>query len=86
MASLELRVSRSAERQLRKLPRTDQARVAQAMLVLADDPFPKGARKLLGYRDVFRIRVGPYRVLYSVSETELIVVVLKVGHRRGVYR
>lgn len=56
------------------------------MLALADDPFPKGARKLLGYRDVFRIRVGPYRVLYSVSETELIVVVLKVGHRRGVYR
>lgn len=86
MARLELRVSRSAERQLRKLSRTDQARVAQAMLALADDPFPKGARKLLGYRDVFRIRVGPYRVLYSVSETELIVVVLKVGHRRGVYR
>ena len=86
MARLELRVSRSAEKQLRKLPRTDQARVAQAMLALADDPFPKGARKLLGYRDVFRIRIGPYRVLYSVSETELIVVVLKVGHRRGVYR
>ena len=56
------------------------------MLALADDPFPRGARKLSGYHDVFRIRVGPYRILYSVSETELIIAILKVGHRRDVYR
>lgn len=86
MARLEIRISRSAERQLGKLRRSDQARVARAMLALADDPYPKGARKLFGYHDVFRIRVGSYRILYSVSGTELIVVVLKVGHRRDVYR
>ena len=56
------------------------------MLQLADDPYPRGARKLLGYDDVFRIRVGRYRVLYSVSEATVIVVVLKIGHRRDVYQ
>lgn len=56
------------------------------MLALADDPFPKGARKLFGYQDVFRIRVGSYRILYSVSETQLIIVVLKLGYRRDAYR
>ena len=55
------------------------------MFRLSDDPYPRGARKLLGYDDVFRIRVGTYRVLYSVSEAEVVVIVLKVGHRKDVY-
>ena len=86
MARYDLEISRTAERQLRRLPRADQARVVQAMLQLATDPYPRGARKLLGYDDVFRIRVGQYRVLYSVSEATVIVVVLKIGQRRDVYR
>lgn len=56
------------------------------MLALADDPFPRGSRKLAGYDDVFRVRTGRYRILYSVTEPKLIIVVLKVGHRREVYR
>ena len=86
MTSYEVEVSRSAEKQLRKLPRSDQVRVASAILALGTDPFPSGARKLSGYDDVYRVRVGRYRILYSVSDTTLIVVVLKVGHRRNVYR
>ena len=86
MTSYEVEISRSAEKQLRKLPRPDQERVASAMLALATDAFPRGARKLSGYDDVYRVRVGRYRVLYSVSDTALIVIVLKVGHRRDVYR
>ena len=45
------------------------------MLALADDPFPRGTRKLSGYDDVFRVRVGRYRILYSVSDTEVIIVI-----------
>ena len=86
MVSHEVEISRAAERQLRKLSREDQERVSRAMLALADDPFPRGARKLAGYDDVFRVRVGQYRILYSVSVNKLIVVVLKPGHRRDVYR
>ena len=86
MASYELEVSRSAERQLRKLPRSDQERIVQAILPLAQDPRPRGARKLSGYDDVFRIRVGHYRILYSVSSETLVIIILKIGHRRDVYR
>ena len=86
MANYEVEISRTAERQLKKLPPPDQRRVARAMLLLADDPYPRGTRKLLGYEDIFRVRVGQYRILYSVSERSLIVIVLKVGHRKDIYR
>ena len=86
MASYEIEVSRTAEKQLKKLPPTDQPRVARAMLALTDDPFPRGSRKLSGYDDVFRIRVGRYRILYSVSQRALIIIVLKIGQRKDIYR
>ena len=86
MASRRVEISRTAERQLKKLPRADQTRVVRAILALADDPFPKGSRKLSGYDDVFRVRTGRYRVLYSVAKSKLIVIVLKVGQRKDVYR
>lgn len=86
MARYRIRVSRTAERQIRKLPLDARARVARAVQGLAVDPFPTGCRKLTGYNDVYRVRVGPYRVLYSVNAGTLIVIVLKVGHRRHVYR
>ncbi|WP_419935048.1 type II toxin-antitoxin system RelE family toxin [Candidatus Palauibacter sp.] len=86
MARYDVEISRTAERQLRKLPRADQERVARRMSALADDPLPKGTRKLTGYDDVFRVRAGRYRILYSVAEATLVIIVLKVGHRRDVYR
>ena len=86
MARRKIEISRTAERQLKKLSRGDQERVIRAVLALAHDPHPTGSRKLSGYGDVFRIRIGQYRVLYSIARTKLIVVVLKVGHRRDVYR
>ncbi len=56
------------------------------MLALGEDPFPRGTRKMSGYDDVFRVRVGRYRILYSVADDQLIVVMLKIGHRKDVYR
>lgn len=56
------------------------------MLALPDDPFPPGSRKLSGHDDVFRIRVGVYRVVYDVSEATLVIIILKIGHRKDVYR
>ncbi len=84
MASYEIEITRSAERQLKRLPPDDQQRVVAAILPLSDNPFPRGSRKLSGYDDVFRIRVGTYRVLYSVSEKKLIIIMLKIGHRKNV--
>ncbi|MCY4223057.1 MAG: type II toxin-antitoxin system RelE/ParE family toxin [Thiotrichales bacterium] len=86
MARYEIEITRTAEKQLRGLVRADRMRVVRTMQALADDPFPRGSRKLSGYDDVFRVRTGRYRILYSVSERTLVIVVLKVGHRRDVYR
>jgi len=86
MASYEIRISRTAEKQLRKLTPDEQRRVAKAMLGLGDEPFPRGSRKLAGHQDLFRIRVGRYRILYSVYRSTLVISVLKIGHRRDVYR
>jgi mRNA interferase RelE/StbE len=86
MRSYEIEISRTAEKQLRQLPAQDQLRVARAIVALGHEPFPRGVRKLVGYEDVYRLRVGRYRVLYSVEERRLVIIILKVGHRRDVYR
>jgi len=86
MASYEIEISRTAERQLKKLVGEEQPRVVRALQALADQPRPRGARKLTGFDDVFRIRVGRWRVLYTVSDTRLVILVLKIGHRKDVYR
>lgn len=86
MGRYEIEVSGTAEKQLKKLPADDQLRVVRAVLALAEEPHPRGSRKLSGYDDVFRIRVGRYRVLYSVVESRLVIIILKVGHRKDVYR
>jgi mRNA interferase RelE/StbE len=86
MARYRVEISSTAEKQLRKLTPPDLGRVVRALVGLGDDPHLPGSRKLSGYTDVFRIRVGVYRVLYSVEGRRLIVIILKIGHRRDVYR
>jgi mRNA interferase RelE/StbE len=86
MASYRLEISATAERQLKRLPRRDLGAVVEAIERLRSNPRPRGSRKLSGYRDVYRIRVGVYRILYSVERALLLIVILKVGHRKNVYR
>ena len=86
MASFRIEVSATAEKQLRRLRREDQVRVLQAIQPLATEPAPPGSRKIRGYDDVFRIRVGTYRILYQVVGRRLLIIFLKIGHRREIYR
>jgi mRNA interferase RelE/StbE len=86
MASYRIELSASAERQLRAMPRRSRTLVVDAIKALATDPRPRGHRKLRGFDDVYRIRVGRYRVLYSIEKKEILVIILKVGHRKDVYR
>jgi mRNA interferase RelE/StbE len=81
----EVRIERQACRTLEKLERGVQRRIATAIRGLADDPRPAGSRKLKN-REVWRIRVGDYRVIYGVNDKESIVLVAKIDHRRDVYR
>ena len=86
MARFEIEISQTAEKQIKKLPEKDQLRLVRAMLMLSEEQLPKGSRKLKGYDDVFRIRVGRYRVLYSISKSRLVILILKIGHRKDIYR
>lgn len=76
----------SAERVLRKLPASAQRRIIAAAEALADGPRPAGVTKLAGDENLWRIRVGDYRVIYEIHDDRLIVMVLAIGHRRDVYR
>ena len=86
MPRFEIDITRTAEKQLQSAARNDQERLATAILRLADQPRPRGCRKLSGFDDIFRIRVDRFRVIYSVSDARLVVLILKIGHRREVYR
>jgi mRNA interferase RelE/StbE len=56
------------------------------MLVLADDPHPANSRKLEGYHDLYRLRVGDWRIIYQVDKDQLLILVLEVGSRGEIYR
>lgn len=81
----EVRILRSAEKEMDKLPTAVHTRISQRLLSLEDNPRPRGARKLSG-REEYRLRVGDYRVLYTINDRECMVTVFAVGHRREVYR
>jgi len=83
MARYELRVKPSVARDLRGVPKEDVKRLLQRMEALRDDP--RGGEKLSG-RELYRARQGDYRIVYSVDDETVIVEVLRVGHRREVYR
>lgn len=86
MNDYRIEVSASAERQLRKLEPGDRAVVVEAIRGLSLNPRPRGSRKLRGYDDVFRIRKGVFRIIYSIEKDRLLVIILKIGHRKDVYR
>jgi mRNA interferase RelE/StbE len=76
----------SAARSFEKLPLAARRRVARTIDGLTVNPRPTGAHKLSGAQDIWRLRVGDYRVLYQVADATLLVLIVKLGHRREVYR
>ena len=75
----------SATKALSKLERATQFRLARRIDRLATDPW-EGAVKLTGAEDIWRVRVGDYRIVYRIEEDRLVVLVIRIGHRRDVYR
>ena len=81
-----IEVKPSVAKALGKLPRDVQTRLAAKIDSLAQDPRPKGAKKLSGEAETYRVRSGDYRVIYQIREEALLVLVVRIGHRREVYR
>jgi mRNA interferase RelE/StbE len=82
----ELIIKPTAEKSLDKLPRPARQRIVDAMKDLRNNPRPSGVVKLAGDENLWRIRIGNYRVVYEIHDDRLIVLVLRVAHRRDVYR
>ena len=76
----------SAIRELKTLERAIQRRIATHIDSLAGKPFPAGSKKLQGEPNLYRIRVGDYRILYRVDGKRVTILIVKIGHRRDVYR
>lgn len=85
MASYSIRIKRSAAKEIESLPARDRARVVDRIAGLAENPRPRGCEKLSG-EEKYRLRQGDYRILYQILDRELVVTVVRVGHRRDVYR
>ena len=85
MASYELVFKKSVAKDLRGFPKADVKRILQRIRALADDPRPPGCEKLSG-QERYRLRQGAYRIVYEIHEKVLIVLIVKIGHRRDVYR
>ena len=82
----EVRIAPAARKEIDRLPRQPRERVESAIVALAHNPRPVGSCKLEGTDDTYRIRVGNYRVVYRVYDTELVVLIVKVGDRKDIYR
>ena len=83
--SYSLIIKKSAEREWRALPKTDLRRITERIRGLAHNPRPPGNEKL-SVQDRYRIRQGDYRVVYAVDDERRTIEVVKIGHRREVYR
>jgi len=76
----------SAAKEFSQLPKNIQKRIAAKVNTLADNPRPRGVEKLEGRENRYRIRVGDYRVTYEIHDEVLLVLVVRIGHCREVYR
>ena len=86
MEKYKVSIKRSAVKEIETIPqKKERQRIIRRIGQLAEDPRPPGSKKLSG-NDKYRVRQGSYRIVYSIEANELIVVVVKVGHRKDVYR
>ena len=85
MDKYTLEIKQSAQKELNALDYVVFARIDRKILALADNPRPSGCRKLRGYKDQWRIRVGDWRVVYFIDDGAKLVTISRVAHRREVY-
>ena len=76
----------AAHRSLRSFPKDIRKRLDREILALGENPRPHGCEKLRGEDALYRIRVGPFRVIYEIQDEQLIVLVVRIGDRKEVYR
>ena len=86
MARYKLLIKPSAAKEIESAPKKDRLRIIKRIQELSSDPRPPGCEKLSGHDDKYRVRQGTYRIVYTISDVGLVICVVKVGHRKEVYR
>jgi mRNA interferase RelE/StbE len=81
-----IEIAPAAERQLKALPNPIRTQIGRRIDKLAVDPRPHGVEKITGEDDLYRVRSGDYRILYKINDQEVLVLVVKIGDRKEVYR
>lgn len=85
MGSYKVEFRQSVAKDLRAIPNADVKRILARIELLADEPRPAGCSKLSG-QERYRVRQGDYRIVYEIRDAVLVVLVVKIGHRREVYK
>ena len=85
MEKYKLKIKPSAVKELDKLPKKDLKRIISKIQSLSNNPRPQGCEKLSG-QEKYRLRQGKYRIIYSIDDDILTIFVVKVGHRKDVYK
>ena len=78
-------IPKPVQKQLNNLPKKQRERLIAAIRLLADIPRPSGVKKLKGYDDTYRIRIGDYRIIYKIQDKEMLIVILSSIHRKDAY-
>ena len=85
MAEYRIEFLKTAEKELAKLPKDIQQRVRDRINLLMINPYPPNVKKLKNGNGRLRTRVGNYRIIYTIENDSLVIVVIKIGHRSGIY-
>lgn len=85
MEKYSIRIKKSAAKELAKIPQHDLRRIIDKIQSLAIDPRPVGSQKLSSF-ELYRIRQGDYRIIYNINDTEIVIEIIKIGHRRDIYK
>ena len=83
--SYKVVIPKPVQKQLSDLPKNQRDRLITDIRLLAEIPRPSGVKKLKGYENIYRIRVGDYRVIYEVKDQEILVLIISSVHRRDAY-
>jgi len=86
MVSYSISWKKSAKKELKKLDKKEISKILNEIAKLSKNPYPTNHKKLLGTDYIFRIRIGNYRVIYSVEDNKLVIEVIRVRHRKEVYK
>ncbi len=86
MGSYKIEWKQSAIKELRKFDKSAISKIIEAVENLSTNPYPAGSRKLRAAEYTYRLRIGQYRIIYSIHSAMLIVEIIRIGHRKNIYK